>query len=410
MIDLDAYQAAVAHLWEVLHPDESISDIGNSLAEESGEVNRAIIKRKRGSSRSDDWDRDLRHESIDLLVNLLAVAWKEGYSLGDQLVERWPRYEAKWAGGHHLQVGDRVIVDFTGATFGGREGAITAIHPDSPAAEVEGCPILDIMLDGEEPIIIPAKAVRRLRPPTCPACFGKGRVEITCELCGGSGSYDLLTPPDMPPVHRTPRPSITCPRCNRTSHNANDIANGYCGNCHDWTSRPGDDSVVSAVGADRRRIWAAIQTWEESAAKIDENGFVAPIEGFTFKPLEPFFGELRAIVFDVSDRERSVLDNPELLASIERGMADAAAGRVRPWSELAHKLDDEPDIDRLRAEATSKLRADHMCTSGDHSDVPAVGDAWGGDEEQPDQRCPYCAECLTVLGSDFDARWWEGAP
>jgi ribosomal protein S27AE len=286
----------------------------------------------------------------------------------------------------HFQVGDRVAVDFTGATYNGREGTITGIHPDSPAAHVEGCPILDLALDGEEAIIIPAKAVRRLRPPTCPACFGQGRVEITCELCGGSGSYDLLTPPDMPPVRRVPRPSITCPRCSQTSYNANDIANGYCGNCHDWTSRPG----VGAVDAERQRIWAAIQAWEENAAKIDKSGFVAPIEGFTFQPLSPFFKELRAIVFDASDRERAVLDDPELRASLERGMADAAAGRVRPWTELSHKFQEV-----------------QMCTSGDHGDVPAVGDAWGGDEEQPDQRCPYCAECLTVLGKDFDARRWD---
>jgi hypothetical protein len=31
-------------------------------------------------------------------------------------------------------------------------------------------------------------------------------------------------------------PSITCPRCGRTSYNPNDIREGYCGYCHDWTS------------------------------------------------------------------------------------------------------------------------------------------------------------------------------
>jgi len=30
---------------------------------------------------------------------------------------------------------------------------------------------------------------------------------------------------------------FTCPRCQRTSYNPNDIAEGYCGNCHDWTGR-----------------------------------------------------------------------------------------------------------------------------------------------------------------------------
>jgi ribosomal protein L37E len=32
--------------------------------------------------------------------------------------------------------------------------------------------------------------------------------------------------------------SITCPVCGRTSYNPNDIKEGYCGNCHDWTSPP----------------------------------------------------------------------------------------------------------------------------------------------------------------------------
>jgi len=33
-----------------------------------------------------------------------------------------------------------------------------------------------------------------------------------------------------------PPPSITCPKCGRTSWNPNDIREGYCGNCHDWTT------------------------------------------------------------------------------------------------------------------------------------------------------------------------------
>lgn len=30
-------------------------------------------------------------------------------------------------------------------------------------------------------------------------------------------------------------PGFTCPQCGMTSHNPNDIAEGYCGNCHNWT-------------------------------------------------------------------------------------------------------------------------------------------------------------------------------
>jgi ribosomal protein L37E len=32
------------------------------------------------------------------------------------------------------------------------------------------------------------------------------------------------------------QPSITCPACGMTSYNPNDIREGYCGNCHDWTT------------------------------------------------------------------------------------------------------------------------------------------------------------------------------
>jgi hypothetical protein len=32
-----------------------------------------------------------------------------------------------------------------------------------------------------------------------------------------------------------PHPSFTCPRCSRTTYHPTDIAEGYCGNCHDWT-------------------------------------------------------------------------------------------------------------------------------------------------------------------------------
>lgn len=33
-------------------------------------------------------------------------------------------------------------------------------------------------------------------------------------------------------------PSITCPNCDRESSHPEDVAQGYCGNCHQWTSPP----------------------------------------------------------------------------------------------------------------------------------------------------------------------------
>lgn len=34
------------------------------------------------------------------------------------------------------------------------------------------------------------------------------------------------------------RGPFTCPRCGRTSQHPNDVAEGYCGGCHDWTGQP----------------------------------------------------------------------------------------------------------------------------------------------------------------------------
>jgi hypothetical protein len=31
--------------------------------------------------------------------------------------------------------------------------------------------------------------------------------------------------------------SFTCPRCGAVSQNPNDVREGYCGRCHDWTGR-----------------------------------------------------------------------------------------------------------------------------------------------------------------------------
>lgn len=39
--------------------------------------------------------------------------------------------------------------------------------------------------------------------------------------------------------------SITCPRCGMTSFHPMDIKEGYCNNCHDWTSEKGEENAVS---------------------------------------------------------------------------------------------------------------------------------------------------------------------
>lgn len=45
------------------------------------------------------------------------------------------------------------------------------------------------------------------------------------------------------------QPSITCPVCAKTSHHPDDVAQGYCGNCHDWTSPARDGvQIVNQLG------------------------------------------------------------------------------------------------------------------------------------------------------------------
>lgn len=42
------------------------------------------------------------------------------------------------------------------------------------------------------------------------------------------------------------RRTITCPVCGMTSGNPHDVLEGYCGNCHDWTSPP----AIARMGSD----------------------------------------------------------------------------------------------------------------------------------------------------------------
>ncbi|MCL1871930.1 MAG: hypothetical protein FWF90_16160 [Promicromonosporaceae bacterium] len=39
--------------------------------------------------------------------------------------------------------------------------------------------------------------------------------------------------------------TFTCPRCGSTSHNPHDVAEGYCGHCHDWTGQPRPDLALT---------------------------------------------------------------------------------------------------------------------------------------------------------------------
>ena len=80
---------------------------------------------------------------------------------------------------------------------------------------------------------------------------------MTIEMCDGCGKpkprewcwdgRQSGCPSGMPPRYPA-TPSITCPKCNMTSYNPNDIEMGYCGNCHAYTG------VVDPLATARRVI------------------------------------------------------------------------------------------------------------------------------------------------------------
>jgi len=45
-------------------------------------------------------------------------------------------------------------------------------------------------------------------------------------------------------LRRVTSDSFICPRCGLTSHRPTDVAEGYCGACHDWTGRGAATGIV----------------------------------------------------------------------------------------------------------------------------------------------------------------------
>ena len=79
-----------------------------------------------------------------------------------------------------------------------------------------------------------------------------GAVKAACpeaevSTCGDSGYVTLgngqvfrfmveETTPEEASAALLAAGAIACPPCERTSWNPNDVREGYCGHCHDWTS------------------------------------------------------------------------------------------------------------------------------------------------------------------------------
>jgi hypothetical protein len=66
---------------------------------------------------------------------------------------------------------------------------------------------------------------------------------MLCPYCEGP-EHTFRPDPDVPTYcmcgcHRShsvhPAEQFECPRCHWISFNLNDVREGYCGHCHDWT-------------------------------------------------------------------------------------------------------------------------------------------------------------------------------
>lgn len=49
---------------------------------------------------------------------------------------------------------------------------------------------------------------------------------------------------------RGTEPLFKCPRCGMVSHHPDDVREGYCGACHDWTGDPARRAMLREVADD----------------------------------------------------------------------------------------------------------------------------------------------------------------
>lgn len=71
-------------------PDDTPETVVLGLAEETGEVCRASLKRFQGiRGTREEWSAEIRKECADVLLKLYHVAVVEGFDLGEALDERW---------------------------------------------------------------------------------------------------------------------------------------------------------------------------------------------------------------------------------------------------------------------------------------------------------------------------------
>lgn len=93
-LDLDALQAWIGSFSRSQWPTMTAESEALALAEEAGEVCRAVVKRRHGvRGSSDAWTRALQREIAQVVVVAARLAALEGFSLAEALAdecERWP--------------------------------------------------------------------------------------------------------------------------------------------------------------------------------------------------------------------------------------------------------------------------------------------------------------------------------
>lgn len=61
-----------------------------NIAEEAGEVARAVLKRVQGiRGTHEHWTTEIRKEAADVMISLMCLAQIEGFDLGEAVDERW---------------------------------------------------------------------------------------------------------------------------------------------------------------------------------------------------------------------------------------------------------------------------------------------------------------------------------
>ncbi len=100
-VAFDDTQARAGLVSDCLWPFETIEEAGLALAEEAGEVAKAIIKRNHalrgeGDRASADWTANLQVELAQVVVVAMKMADREEFSLWDAIQTELSALDARW--------------------------------------------------------------------------------------------------------------------------------------------------------------------------------------------------------------------------------------------------------------------------------------------------------------------------